>query len=394
MRSSAAPENKFSNDVTKLKQTKSFLGPKIPIIFRVLKYGFVHFFLLSGIIAANAGTPQSEPPTLVPLTLIPLTQNPLKLSEPTIQLPKAPSLIDVVRTSSGEILLQSSSCDGLIDEANNILNWTQSLGEQTGKIGDLISRPEDGNCSISVTQIAPSFVRLLQGAHAKVNGPNCWNTSLKFTGLVEYQRFSHADEMTFWMQSPFCKELNTNDILRAGDLIAIRRTSSSPVTNEVHGMIYVSDDLVFSKNTSGVSSTFGLQRANLVFQAFRLTDSSCLRIKGSSPNCSIWANFYRCESALGIRNQLAIQNPIFGALSFNIHNMESTIANSVSSGAHFTPENLALYRQQISTLESQIQGFKTANSNEIYFVQSFAKVLFSLNAQLRFFEKKNDAIVK
>jgi hypothetical protein len=51
----------------------------------------------------------------------------------------------------------------------------------------------------------------LVGTQSKVFGPNCYNTALRVSGILQDFRFVSEGEFWFWMKSPFCRQRKTGE---------------------------------------------------------------------------------------------------------------------------------------------------------------------------------------
>ncbi|MGZ3790462.1 MAG: hypothetical protein ACXVLQ_18185, partial [Bacteriovorax sp.] len=212
--------------------------------------------------------------------------------------PSTSGVIDIVRSGAdGVISLNGPSCKELTDQDRALRIWTASLGETPGNMSSPLENTEENLCTLNINDSVPSIVRSLQDFKPAMNGPNCWNTALRLSGLVESSRYTSPEEMTFWMNSPYCRELSGSEQSLPGDIVEIRSADPDQPQSidEIHGMIYLSDALVFSKNTSSHMSPYGIQRASLVYQTFRIDDPKCEKVHGHPNDCSKWANHYRCK---------------------------------------------------------------------------------------------------
>jgi hypothetical protein len=132
-----------------------------------------------------------------------------------------PALADttysLVRDPSGKLILSAPTCAETETALGALRSWTTRLGERTGDAPR--PNPSGQRCSADATASVPALVRELQGRETKANGPNCWNTTLLTLGMVESIRFSIDREMTFWMDSPYCRELDDGETPLPGDAI-------------------------------------------------------------------------------------------------------------------------------------------------------------------------------
>jgi hypothetical protein len=191
--------------------------------------------------------------------------------------------------------------------------------------------------------------------------------------------------MTFWMNSPYCRELAEFEISAPGDIIEIRglKENQPQSYDEIHGMIYISDDLVFSKNTSSRMSAYGIQRVSLLYQNFRLDNSQCKKIYGQSYACSKWANHYRCMASENDRLSFEKENIDFRELSFEVSKIENIISEYIMNGHGTYKENAAILKNQLDNLED-----KLLRGDKHFFFQALLLEVQSLKTQIEIIKKQ------
>ena len=191
--------------------------------------------------------------------------------------------------SSDKILLHGERSPLLDNEIQHIYDWGKSplssplnLTQQTSPY--------------SITQWMPKIARQRMNIKDSVDGPNCWNTALHLAKALPAVRFTSAHEFHFWMQSPFCQQIQAKSVadLKPGDIMAIRRQSpEGSGFTESHGFTYVSPSLSFSKGTAYMISAAEMIRTSLVLQTFRLYKKQCYF--GRQKDCSSWMDHFRCD---------------------------------------------------------------------------------------------------
>jgi hypothetical protein len=197
--------------------------------------------------------------------------------------------LEVSRDSAGRLILKGSTCREVEAQAVSLRIWQKKLSE---------SEPNDNPscrcnmayCNLDITSSAPSFVRTFQGFISPRWGPNCWNTALNASKILNGIRFSYPQEMRLWMSSSQCRELGAREDSEPGDVLAIRDQND----DEVHGFIFVSDLLVFSKNDLSTASPIALQDTEKVYKIFPVSKECRQHYGGASPSCPIYTNRFRC----------------------------------------------------------------------------------------------------
>jgi len=160
------------------------------------------------------------------------------------------------RTINGRLVM-STGCSEIEEDLQAIQGWTQGLENRQCTL-PATQDTGGGLCTADVTDCVPEHVRRYQSLSSGTNGPNCFNLALVMGGLVPMLRATSNEEWEFYLNSPMCSALPEGEAPQAGDLgaIASRNTSN---TNAIHGFMYVSDRMVFSKNGTELRSPYALQ---------------------------------------------------------------------------------------------------------------------------------------
>jgi hypothetical protein len=202
-----------------------------------------------------------------------------------------------VQNGTRQILLAGPQCDTLISEANALAQWAKRVNETPDQVPNSCTRDSSGAYVIDISRIAPRFVYNMEGTYAAENGPNCFNAALVGTGVLDRLTYMHDLEARFWLTAPeqVCKPATQAS---PGDLIMIRNHESR---SEVHGMIYVTPTLVFSKDGMRKQFGYGLQDADSVYAIYNNKNTVPLkcRVNGTpdATACPIYANLYTCTPA-------------------------------------------------------------------------------------------------
>lgn len=194
--------------------------------------------------------------------------------------------VTAARDDAGRLVLNGPDCAVLSAQAGALSRWSARLGEAASSPGACVC--EASGCSVSADS-APEIVRRLDGARPRRWGPNCWNAALAATGVLPELGFSPPAEMTFWTASPLCRRLDDGEAAQAGDVAAIRDASGA----ELHGYVFVTQSLAFSKNQVDPRSAYELQAPERVFEMFPVP-ASCHG--ASSAGCEGRLTFYRCRT--------------------------------------------------------------------------------------------------
>ncbi len=196
--------------------------------------------------------------------------------------------VTVSRDAAGALVLAGADCAVLERQAAALADWRMRLHEEAGTPD--VCRCAAETCSMRVTAAAPDFVNLTHGTKAGRWGPNCWNTALVSGKILPARSFTSPAEMTFWMKSPLCRALREGELPRPGDIIAVRDQAGE----EVHGFIYLTPELSFSKNYLTAAAPYALQSPDEVYGEFPVAESC--RVPGTSgPGCVTRSDYFRCS---------------------------------------------------------------------------------------------------
>lgn len=307
---------------------------------------------------------------------------------PALSFADSSGLINVVRVPDGTISLIGPSCKELTVQDTALRYWSRVLGEQPEIPSVPTETPEESQCILDITSSVPSDVRWLQDFKTTYNGPNCWNSVLRVAHLISGFRFSSQEEMTFWMNSPYCHLLSDNEASLPGDIIAIRDKDAS----EIHGMFFISEDLVFSKNTSSRMSRYGIQRANLVYQTFRLDELRCRKRQGPSLDCNRYASHYRCHDVGSDRADLENKNPTFSSLAQQTRELETAISGYVMNGNGDFAKNQESIKARLIEIENLVLNTSANSQKERFFLEALLLEINSLQIQIKLIGPKTNVL--
>jgi hypothetical protein len=145
-------------------------------------------------------------------------------------------------------------CSQIKSNIDSIKQWTLSRSAPCSEDPKISADTANKYCRADVSSCLPPEVISYSAKEAFVNGPNCWNLAMVMSGVLPALRYSTAEEMAFFMNSPLCRQLKPGEKKRPGDIGAIRTDDK-----EFHGFMWVSDDIVFSKNGFDRNAPYALQ---------------------------------------------------------------------------------------------------------------------------------------
>lgn len=205
--------------------------------------------------------------------------------------------LEVSKNKAGHIILSDISCEDIPAQSKALRQWTEGT-EATCRFGRV--RKKGALCEMDLQNCLPAHVKKYQGANPAKDGPNCWNLALVAKNLLPYLRMSSNEEMSFFMNSGMCQQIGNGEKPAPGDIGAIRKkdTNCRPgeAACEVHGFIYVSEQLAYSKNSQDALDSYALQDINHVYSLYDAGPFACSEV-GNSSACPVHQiDFFRCQS--------------------------------------------------------------------------------------------------
>lgn len=242
--------------------------------------------------------------------------------------------IHVERDLSGRIILSAASCDILESQVTGLSDWSTKLGDNhSAGAACTCEEGNEGNekCQVDVTKVVPDVVRKLQGFLPEYTGPNCWNAALVIGKIVPELRYSDPSEMTFWLDSPLCRELPADEKSKAGDIVAVRDKDGV----EQHAYIYVTEQIAFSKNGAENTAPYTLESPWNVLFRYDVREG-CRKVLGDvDPRCPNYTNFYDCEPLDDFMSGLkTAPTQKFQETSSEVSDVEMQLSNLALHGDH------------------------------------------------------------
>lgn len=275
-----------------------------------------------------------------------------------------------------DIYLTGSDCAVLEKESLALEEWSKKLKEDPKNA----SKCECVKlvCKKKVNAVLPKIVNATQFVKPNSSGPNCWNASLVAAKIIPQLRYSTPQEMSFWLNSPLCREKKLDEPAAPGDIIAIVTKAG----HQHHGFVYVSENLSFSKNGVENENPYSLQDPKSVFSKYSVTPK-CERV-GSKGSCGNHAKYYSCMSmedyrkahkstdktlndtiqAIGQMECLFSKNLFedgsFGVDSFIVTNLEilNNLISEIYLDKKYNPEDAMLWEglyYQIGAMFAQVE---------------------------------------
>jgi len=248
-------------------------------------------------------------------------------------------------------------------------------------------------CFLATSESAEMTDRMqsLQGTTTAYPGPNCWNTSLFISEIAQYRRAVAEEEMTYWMNSPLCKELAVNEEARAGDIITIRSNNGESVL-EMHGFTYLTKESSFSKSGFDIQFPYEFVTSEYVYQLFALGDygdykanPDCRRVKGipDLTKCPVYANVFRCTSYKNFLNSARFLSKIdYKKIDDKFLAFEKKISEATVGSRNYNPEKAAALNQEFVIIQTEYVNYIKNHKIDSVLWESFNVRLTSFHVQL------------
>lgn len=214
-----------------------------------------------------------------------------------LALPANAKSFSIKKNKNGQVILQGERCQDFTEQINALSDWKHKLGEKI--IKETEKRCECKTflgCSMVIDTFVPKLVQQVLGKKPKYDGPNCWNSVLVSNKILSHLRETSDAEMSFWLNSPLCRELRTDEKAMPGDIIAARYGFG----DEMHAFIYITDKLAFNKNALVRSTPYEFKSVYDILYDFGVRSQyndrpHCGRTSSKNEQrCPRFAVYYRC----------------------------------------------------------------------------------------------------
>lgn len=256
-----------------------------------------------------------------------------------------------------DIYLTGNDCAILEKESSALEEWSKNLKEDPKNS----SKCECAKsiCKKKVNAQLPKIVNATQFEKPNSSGPNCWNASLVAAKIIPQLRYSTPQEISFWLNSPLCREKKVNEALAPGDIIAIVTKAG----HQHHGFVYVSENLSFSKNGVENENPYSLQDPKSVFSKYQVSPK-CERVS-SKGACGNHAKYYSCMSMDEYREKHKSKDKTLNDTIQAIGNMECLFSKSLFEDGNFGVDSFILTNLEIlNNLISEVYLDKKYNPED------------------------------
>ena len=206
-----------------------------------------------------------------------------------------------------------------------------------------------------------NLIKTMNGVAPKYDGPNCWNSALVLAGALPSFRYTDEMEVRFWLKSPVCRELQSNEEPQLGDLLVIRKTENyipnSDHDIEVHAFTYIDPLNGFTKNGQGNLAQYQIQSISETIKKYEVTDASCNRVYGRAPNCQNYVNYFRCQT-MGeyISNNKPSLPSDFRDYKIQVDELEVKVSDATFNG--IDDSNLQTLKDRVQNLQQIFMSYE------------------------------------
>ena len=132
--------------------------------------------------------------------------------------------VKISYSTDNNLLLSAKTCSSLKIQHKAICQWKKNVDPSftIPAITDAscLKNPKGGHMTTVSTCLLP-FVKANQHKKLYRSGSNCWGTALSFKKLSTRPRFIWSNEITYWLDSPVCRKLNSGETKVPGDLLSM-----------------------------------------------------------------------------------------------------------------------------------------------------------------------------
>jgi len=205
-----------------------------------------------------------------------------------------------VARRNADLFLVGLDCAELEKETQSLSEWTKKTDNRKECL--IQANPNaNGLCEVRISDCIPNLVLKLHDFTPKHWGPNCWNTVLTMNKILPAIRKTTAKEMSFYLNSPLCRQLKDQETKNPGDIGNFQDyTFNRPI--EYHSFIYISENMAFTKDGPSNRLPYLLRKTEDVFVGDYSMPLEC-RTSQLAKSCKKTLTYYRCSPIESFLNQ-------------------------------------------------------------------------------------------
>lgn len=131
-----------------------------------------------------------------------------------------------------------------------------------------------------------------------IDGPNCLNATMVFTGLSKTYRYASNGEMQTILKSPLCRRLANGEARRVNDIGIILDNGIYAKKDIIsHSFVHIDNGIAFEKHGSSRTEPYQTVALSQIYQDYQLsTNPACQQNQFDRTACSVGTDYYRCEN--------------------------------------------------------------------------------------------------
>lgn len=182
----------------------------------------------------------------------------------------------------GKIFAEANSCEKLVAQYS-ALSQMSKIKRRANCSCELGSK-----CTVELGSVMPKIYKELLDRNLKYEGPNCWNAALLGAGSTKSIRYMDDSELKIILNSPICEKVSE---LRPGDIVTIKKRSSSGRVQELHGFTYLTSFGVFNKENGDASKPYTFANLDSVLKKYQVS----LKCHLNESDCELYTEAHRCS---------------------------------------------------------------------------------------------------
>ena len=219
--------------------------------------------------------------------------------------------VAVVANPAGNSVLRAVDCERL----NKVMQALATMNKTSSGLATVRVQKTIDNlwCEAIIDPLLTETQRrVMWRAGGDTTDTNCWGAALNFSGVLDEWTYTENLSWRYFLNSPQCRYLPPNESARPGDLVDVRSKDALGAWSEIHGAIYINDDLWLTKNGGG--PVFLTSPADVMATYGSNEPSRCFDNRSDRRGCSTALSYYRCSST-AVYLQAAETSPIAAAIS-------------------------------------------------------------------------------
>lgn len=307
------------------------------------------------------------------------------------------------RSSEGNVYATNSSCLQLGELARDLEMLTRSRNEPCSPLQPL---QEDDLCRMNISRCLPRQIEALHEAIPEVNGPNCFNAALVYSGILPALRMSHANEMGFYLRSPLCRKLDRAAAPSPGDIGVVKHLGVGDTDCPrdglgsggsgclKHAFVHISNDVIYTKHNfsaEGPDGTpFALQSPEGTYIDYGGPNRCPEPVRSVPERQRVLGcvDYYRCESLTEFLARTRIAEPIRNAV-FAANTVERCIELVTMQRGPFSDAQSRQFLESLRAMTGLLNDARATTEYERFVISALTARVVGTGEQSFFFTHAN-----